>query len=596
MKTFDDTLLTLIVKKNFLFEIPNYQRHYVWTEKEVLLFLNDGRFCMEKYRSSNKKFEHYAGQMIFRKLEEKRDGRIRLEVIDGQQRLTTFMLLVIVVTEQLRGLQSDRSGELREKYLLSRSDMDPSEWEARLKLSRRDSDFWENLQAGSEVCKTAKLLESQVRLLEAQETIRTFLTEMTEGMETSERIDTLANLVDDLADSFRIVVLMSEDAGQEFALFQIVNDRGLPLTAGELLKARTIELLTSQDKAARRERIIKEAETIWADILQDDGVTTEKFLVWNYIAMLGKKPESTKKISIREQYERDIFDCLNQREISMDAQDVMLEQLKQLLDNVRRCRPMERGEFPIKCDNENMKLMFGILISNMKNTFAIPIYLQLLCKHREKDVIRIAETLTPMLAKTYFQAKSMGNLADESVQKCYLEIWNKVGEEKVSIDGIRECLEKLLNKGKCREEFQRKIEQDIYERNTGNFKSKFLLLMAELQCLKEGENSKKDVGDDSVTIVFDKLSVEHILHKGIPADEVSSDLYASIHKIGNLTLLGQKRNSREKAKSFEDKKEHYLLSPFVITRKVGELNEWKLREFRERQAEMRGILERAFVL
>ncbi len=598
INTYDYTFYTLIVEGKYLFEIPNYQRHYVWTEKEIKLFLNDGYFCMGKYLGRDEKFEHYAGQMIFRKLREEKDGRSVLEIIDGQQRLTTFMLLIMAVMEQL-GMEKSGSQEieeLRKKYLLSCSGIHTCECEKKLKLSQRDSSFWESMFAGTVPRKEDGMLESQLCLLKAREIIIGYLEKITKEMNSAERESTLMKFVDALANSFRIVMLMSEKGGQEFALFQIVNDRGVPLTAGELLKARTIELLTSQKKEERRDRIIREAEEIWSDILQDDGKTTERFLVWHYTAVLGKKTKSIEKISLREQYECDIFQCLNQREISMDAQEEMLDKLKQLHLNVRMCRRLEKGEFPVKCNNENINLLFSILICNMKNIFVIPIYLHIFECYTEKKAMSIIELLTPMLAKTYFQAKRLGRAADESVRKCYLEIWNKIGEEKVSMEAIKEILEKLLKKGKHEEEFNRKIEQDIFERNTGNFEAKFLLLMIELQYLKEGEKSRADFGDDSVKIVFDKLSIEHILHKSISADEVSGDQYASIHKIGNLTLLGEKINSREDDRSFEEKREDYLLSPYVITRKVGELKVWKYKEFKERQEELTQVLKRAFAL
>lgn len=598
INTYDYTLYTLIVEGKYLFEIPNYQRHYVWTEKEITMFLNDGYFCMGKYLGRDEKFEHYAGQMIFRKLREEKDGRCVLEIIDGQQRLTTFMLLVMAVMEQM---EINNTGlckieELRKRYLVSCSAVNTCECKNKLKLSKRDASFWESMLSGTVPQKENGMLESQLCLLKAREVITDYLKEMTKEIDAVERENTFMKLVDALANSFRIVMLMSEEAGQEFALFQIVNDRGVPLTAGELLKARTIELLTSRKRGERRDRIISEAEEIWSDILQDDGKTTERFLLWHYTAILGKKTGSTRKITLREQYEKDIFHCLNQREISMDAQEEMLNQLRHLHRNVRRCRRLEKGEFPVACKNENISLLFSILICHMKNVSVIPIYLHLFECHKEKKAISIAELLTPMLAKTYFQAKSMGGAADESVLKCYLEIRSKIGEEKVSMEAIKEILEKFLQKRNHEEVFYRKIEQDVYEKNTGNFKAKFLLLMIELQYLREGERNRADFGDDSVKILFDKLSVEHILRKSISEDEVSSDQYASVHKIGNLTLMGEKINSREDARSFEEKREDYLRSPYVITRKAGELKAWKFKEFMERQEELIAVLKRAFAL
>ena len=102
INTYDYTLKELIVDKEYLFEVPNYQRSYVWTEKHIHQFLRDGSFCLGKYKDSTDKFEHYAGQMIFRKLKNRFDGRERLEIIDGQQRITTFMILVTAAIDLIR--------------------------------------------------------------------------------------------------------------------------------------------------------------------------------------------------------------------------------------------------------------------------------------------------------------------------------------------------------------------------------------------------------------------------------------------------------------------------------------------------------------
>ena len=120
--------------------------------------------------------------------------------------------------------------------------------------------------------------------------------------------------------------------------------------------------------------------------------------------------------------------------------------------------------------------------------------------------------------------------------------------------------------------------------------------MAELQYSKENENGSASYGDDSVEILFDQLSVEHILFEGVNEDSVSKDFYESIHRIGNLTLLGARLNSRERAKDFQIKKEHYCNSPYHITREVGKLKNWNYNAFKKRQVELMDILHRAFEL
>lgn len=597
INTFDYTFQNLIADKDYLFEIPNYQRNYVWTEKEILLFLRDAVFCLSKYKSEDEKFEHYTGQMIFRTIKKERDTRVRLEVIDGQQRLTTFMLVVIVA---IRIMNKERGNEkivqeLKNAYLISHTQFNSGEDERKLKLSKKDIVFWNELVDGTGPCLKEIQIKSCKRIGEAYEVIERYLMNLLESAE-DQREAILAKYIKAMAESFRIVVLITEEPGHEFALFQIVNDRGLSLTSGEMLKARTIELLTSQKRELKRERIITEAESIWADILEDSGYTTERYLIWNYMAMLGKRPADLKKVSLQEYYEKDIFRCFNMREISMDMQDEMLQTLKELCENIHMCRNLETGEFPLKCDDSKLNLLLGILIRNMKNTLSIPLYIKLLNENLEKKALTIALKLTPMLVKTYFLTKIMGDINDESVEKCYFEIWEKLGMKHIDLEEIKKILYKLIDKKGYKEQFLKKIKEDVYIKGRTNLKAKMLLLMSELQYLQESENGTAAYGDDSIEIIFERLSVEHILYEGVREDEVSQDFYHSIHKIGNLTLLGQKLNTREREKDFIEKRQRYCKSPYYITREVGKNENWGYHEFKARQEEMISVLKRAYEL
>jgi uncharacterized protein with ParB-like and HNH nuclease domain len=66
--------------------IPDYQREYVWTDKEVYQLLEDINDEMES--SSGR--EYFIGTVLVAPTKTKN----HFEVIDGQQRLTTFFLLL----------------------------------------------------------------------------------------------------------------------------------------------------------------------------------------------------------------------------------------------------------------------------------------------------------------------------------------------------------------------------------------------------------------------------------------------------------------------------------------------------------------------
>src|SRR5690349_23382970 len=66
--------------------VPDYQREYVWTDKEVTQLLND----INEQIGGGASREYFIGTVLVSPMTQ----RNHYEVIDGQQRLTTFFLLL----------------------------------------------------------------------------------------------------------------------------------------------------------------------------------------------------------------------------------------------------------------------------------------------------------------------------------------------------------------------------------------------------------------------------------------------------------------------------------------------------------------------
>ena len=75
--------------------VPDYQREYVWTDKEVQQLLDD---INEQIDAGNSR-EYFVGTVLVSPLGEKN----HYEVIDGQQRLTTFFLLLCALKQLFKG-------------------------------------------------------------------------------------------------------------------------------------------------------------------------------------------------------------------------------------------------------------------------------------------------------------------------------------------------------------------------------------------------------------------------------------------------------------------------------------------------------------
>jgi hypothetical protein len=96
--------MTKIVDHNYRIEeafrqcfyiVPDYQREYVWTDKEVNQLLEDIDDQLDDERSR----EYFVGTILVSPTVEPN----HFEVIDGQQRLTTFFLLICALRQRFHG-------------------------------------------------------------------------------------------------------------------------------------------------------------------------------------------------------------------------------------------------------------------------------------------------------------------------------------------------------------------------------------------------------------------------------------------------------------------------------------------------------------
>lgn len=77
-----------IVKDNFEFIIPVYQRPYVWDDEEIKKLLED---IKNTFTNSNESNYFVGNTYVIKSLNQQREKQY--ELIDGQQRFTTFWLI-----------------------------------------------------------------------------------------------------------------------------------------------------------------------------------------------------------------------------------------------------------------------------------------------------------------------------------------------------------------------------------------------------------------------------------------------------------------------------------------------------------------------
>ena len=94
-KTLDPHLWNLENLFKFMYNVPVYQRPYSWDKEQIDVLLSD---IIGTYKSDDKNNGYYTGNIIVFDKNDKINGLItKYDIIDGQQRITSFILILLAL-------------------------------------------------------------------------------------------------------------------------------------------------------------------------------------------------------------------------------------------------------------------------------------------------------------------------------------------------------------------------------------------------------------------------------------------------------------------------------------------------------------------
>lgn len=210
--------------------VPDYQREYVWTDKEVHQLLDDINEKIDTGSSS----EYFIGTVLVSPTEQKN----HYEVIDGQQRLTTFFLLLCALKhlfegepqrQAISGLIStsytDSDGETRTSLKLEPRYENAAE--VITKLVELDAEP-QTVRAGIQAAGIASF-GSLENLLNAYNTLYRYL------KDNYDDVPKLKKYWGYLATNV-VFIQISTDVSSALKIFETINERGVGLNPMDLLK------------------------------------------------------------------------------------------------------------------------------------------------------------------------------------------------------------------------------------------------------------------------------------------------------------------------------------------------------------------------
>lgn len=544
------SLIDLLDKR--LFAIPDYQRSYSWSTRQRRDLFED----IEEVWQEDEDSIHFMATVVCRRLERVKLGTeqmTRLDIVDGQQRLTTLVILLNAIRLALAGEEEEdarRDADSLEVLLVK-----PHGDNLLLLQTNQDSShFFSNYMRKGDTPEPAMAETIADRhLLAAIQECGSFV----EGWPREER-----NLLDLLAlVKNRLTFILHEIADEKtvYTVFEVLNSRGIAVSWLDRLKSILMGLAFKLEEDVTRKTLIDDLHTIWRDIYSTlglrQGLSTEAL---RFAATLYRAARPSKPLG-----EQDSVD-----ELRNEATD------ENEAPDAKRIRKVAEWVLKVTraCDavRSNVRQDAVTQITQAR-LLAVALHTKSFRDRRKReDLLAIWERIS-------FRIYGLHDKDARTGVGDYVRLAWDVINGNLSEKDIRTRLLDIGSYYPIRPAIQRLRRRDCYTDWTDDLR--YLLFRYEHQLAKEHRKPVDNVHWELVWAKNASLSIEHILPQSKAPDSIK-------HTLGNLMLLPPGRNSQLGNKSPRDKAASYRQTGFYQANEVADVlakSSWTKRACEERE-------------
>jgi hypothetical protein len=490
------SLKELILDKYY--HIPLYQRPYDWDIDKVSELWDD----IDKNDPG-----YFLGFLLFKPEPPNDPHPVQFEIVDGQQRLATLLLLLRAAIETLGKTNAkSEASEFQRDYIAQRP-AGVKKSRLTLILSKRDKDKFESLLLGQKTPTTRKL-SSWNNLDDAIIFFREKFVRLNREKGTQGIINFINNKI--LKLSFLEVLLGSDSDVYQF--FETLNDRGMDLSIADLVKNRVCgeaakQSISVDECASTIDRISDELSSgkfktfllhyCWANTKGDEPTPRKKLMDW-YIKRIGQKGDVKEFLTHLEKYS--------------------LQYYVNFVD-------------PSKCNDSDKKDVFTYLDA-LGATRCYPLLLKAEDSLTKKQFLKLCNAIEILT----FRHSTIFKRDSKILEGVYNGLIKDINNKKP----FNELLKVLKKQDAIKSDKQ--FELDFAEFATPNHKvARYTLLKIE-EYLSGKEQAHLD---------WDRLTLEHILSQKLAWP--GRDEY--LERLGNLTLLSLKMNQGASNNSYSQKRQ-----------------------------------------
>ena len=333
----------LSIEKLFadFYAVPDFQREYVWKDKNVERLLED--ICDELYDENGSNVpnaEYFIGSIVAYQ-----DGAGIFQLIDGQQRTTTLFIILCVLRERLAGLDTLQSLILQKKMNIETAE---EESLYRVRLLYEDAINALEMIATHDLAnlETTRQTTSVKNLREAYEEARDFLTER-----FGDDKKKWTRFFVDFTTRVKLIRVLTPSQAGALRVFETINNTGVGLSPMDLLK----NLLFRKVKQSDFSKVTADWKELSDEVATAGESKPLRFL--RYFVLSEFDIKANKPLS-----EEMLYQWLSDNAEYVGIEHKPLEFLKRMLEGARVYRQLSQRRDPKGIENrylENIQALSG---------------------------------------------------------------------------------------------------------------------------------------------------------------------------------------------------------------------------------------------
>ncbi|GAA8816570.1 DUF262 domain-containing protein [Helicobacter pylori] len=564
------------------YQIPDYQRPYQWTEENCEKLLDDLFFSYECYRDS----DYFCGSLVLIAINTDSETNAETyDIVDGQQRLSTFILLAkVLVTlydkdlipgSTIRGFLEkslgDTDGEKRKR-------LDFNTMGSNAKKDFQDAlKFFDDLDANNGKDST----KVKNNYLKNAICLKNYL--------EKKEIKDINGFIKWLYHKVMFIKTTCPNVSMALRIFSVLNARGLPLHAIDVFK---VELLKKLAKEKDQEEFVSR----WNALRQKCSENESKF---------PKRKENKREKNPAEILFSWYLTYLNPVTSGKSMEERLADQFEKLDKTPLEYLKGVEDFYNAYCKVSEMQDRHAHLLSYLASDFwRVILCTSILHHYSDQDI----EALKELLVKFYYQNWVAEQKEPKKQTNCNII---KALKEKQSVEHIVSIIREYLDGNKIMKTFNESLRDNLDKKlSTKNSWVKPILILVEY-FMSDDDCPKRIQMDEN-------LHIEHILPKKPNLssqwakdfnNEEERKLYT--HSLANLTLLGGEKNTTASNRDFKDKKKIYMgeeirlnkkrtfkmMTCYNITKDITyRYTEWTPKSLEKRKEELIKIIESVLTL